>query len=40
MGKELIPAERIESRILLLRGHMAMLDRDLAMLYDVRTSAI
>jgi len=33
--KELIPIERIESKILLLRGHKVMLDADLAELYDV-----
>jgi hypothetical protein len=30
-----IPAERIEARILLLRGHKVMLDQDLAALYGV-----
>ena len=33
----LIPAERIEQRILLIRGHKVMLDRDLAKLYGVTT---
>jgi len=37
---DLIPAERIESRILLLRGQKVMLDRDLAALYGVETKAL
>jgi hypothetical protein len=32
-----LPAERIESRILLVRGHKVLLDRDLAALYGVET---
>ena len=37
-GKELlIPAERIEKAILLIRGQKVMLDRDLAELYGVTT---
>ena len=35
--KELIPLERIEKRILLIRGHKVMLDSDLAELYKVTT---
>ena len=36
MGKQsLVPVERIESRILLLRGHKVMLSTDLAELYGV-----
>lgn len=35
--KQLIPSERIESKILLLRGKKVMLDRDLAALYGVET---
>ena len=36
MGKQsLVPAERIESRILMLRGHKVMLSTDLAELYGV-----
>lgn len=31
----LVPAERIEKRILLLRGHKVILDNDLAELYEV-----
>jgi hypothetical protein len=40
MGKartSLIPAERIERAILLVRGHKIMLDSDLALLYGVET---
>ncbi len=43
MGKaeaDLMPAERIESRILLLRGQKVMLDRDLAALYEVETKTL
>jgi hypothetical protein len=40
MNKDLIPAERIENKILLLRGQKVMLDRDLADLYGVRTSIL
>jgi len=36
----LIPAERIERRILILRGHKVMLDADLAELYGVPTKAL
>ncbi|MDI6793856.1 MAG: ORF6N domain-containing protein [bacterium] len=32
----LVPAERIESRIFLIRGQKVMLDRDLAELYGVK----
>ena len=34
---ELIPQERIEQKIFLIRGHKVMLDRDLAELYGVQT---
>ena len=37
---QIIPFERIESRIYLLRGQKVMLDRDLAMLYEVKTQAL
>ena len=40
MSSELIPAERIESKILLLRGQKVLLDRDLAALYEVETKAL
>jgi hypothetical protein len=36
----LLPAERIERAILLIRGHKVMLDRDLAALYGVRPIAL
>ena len=36
----LIPPERIESAILLLRGHRVMLDSDLAKLYGVETRVL
>jgi len=36
-GTSMIPVERIERSILLLRGHNVMLDRDLAALYGVET---
>ena len=35
-----IPAERIERRILLIRGQKVMLDADLAELYGVKTKAL
>ncbi len=38
--KQLIPSERIESKILLLRGKKVMLDRDLAALYGVPTKRL
>jgi hypothetical protein len=37
--KSLIPIERIEAAIYLIRGEKVMLDRDLASLYDVSTKA-
>jgi ORF6N domain len=39
-GGALIPAERIERAILLIRGQKVMLDRDLAVLYGVPTKAL
>jgi hypothetical protein len=36
----LIPAERIERSILLMRGQKVMLDRDLAELYGVETRVL
>lgn len=33
--KSIIPVERIENSILLIRGEKVMLDADLAVLYDV-----
>lgn len=40
MTEILIPTERIERAILLLRGQKVMLDRDLAELYGVETGAL
>lgn len=37
-GNFLIPVERIERAILLIRGQKVLLDKDLAMLYQVSTS--
>ena len=36
---DLIPIERIESKILLIRGKKVLLDRDLAELFGVKTKA-
>jgi hypothetical protein len=36
----LVPIERIERQILLIRGHKVMLDQDLADLYGVETKAL
>ncbi|MDI6735126.1 MAG: ORF6N domain-containing protein [bacterium] len=36
----LVPTERIESKILLIRGEKVMLDRDLAELYEVPTKRL
>ncbi len=36
----LIPTERVEQAIYLIRGHKVMLDRDLATLYEVETKAL
>ncbi len=36
----IVPAERINRAILLLRGQKVMLDRDLAVLYDVETRSL
>ena len=37
---ELIPIERIENKIYLIRGQKVMLDQDLAKLYDVKTHVL
>jgi hypothetical protein len=37
---EIIPAEVIESRILIIRGKKVMIDRDLAQLYAVETRVL
>lgn len=39
-GLSVIPSERIESRIVLLRGHKVMLDSELAELYGVATKVL
>jgi len=39
-GRSLIPIERIEQSILLIRGKKVMLDRDLARLYGVETRVL
>jgi hypothetical protein len=39
-SQQLVPAEIIEKRILLIRGHKVILDTDLAVLYQVSTSAL
>ena len=36
----LVPVERIERAILVIRGHKVMLDTDLALLYEVETKAL
>jgi hypothetical protein len=38
--RSVIPTERIENAILLLRGHKVLLDRDLAALYGVKPIAL
>ena len=38
--KPLVPIERIERGILLMRGHRVILDRDLAELYGVETKQL
>jgi len=38
--KELVPVERITSKIYLIRGQKVMLDRDLAELYGVETKVL
>lgn len=40
MSRAVIPAERIERSILLLRGHKVLLDADLATLYGVETKVL
>jgi len=37
---DLVPVERIENKIYLIRGQKVMLDRDLAELYNVKTKAL
>jgi len=38
--KSIVPVERIEQAILLIRGHKVLLDRDLALLYRVETRVL
>lgn len=38
--KHLIPLESIEQKILMIRGHKVLLDRDLARLYEVETRVL
>ena len=38
--KDLIPTERIENNIFLIRGQKVMIDRDLADLYEVTTKRL
>jgi len=38
--KALLPSERIDRAILLIRGHKVMLDKDLAHLYGVTTKRL
>jgi len=40
MSDNVIPVERIERAIYLIRGQKVMLDRDLAALYGVETRAL
>ena len=40
MAQQIIPVERIERTILLIRGQKVMLDADLAELYGVETRAL
>ena len=40
MKPSLIPVERIEATILLIRGEKVILDRDLAQLYGVETRVL
>jgi hypothetical protein len=39
-GRVVLPAEVVETRIFVLRGHRVILDRDLAELYGVETRAV
>jgi len=39
-NKSLIPTERIQTLILMVRGQKVLLDRDLATLYGVETRAL
>jgi ORF6N domain-containing protein len=39
-NESLLPTDRISALILMVRGHRILLDRDLAVLYDVETKAL
>ncbi|MCD4735354.1 MAG: ORF6N domain-containing protein [Bacteroidales bacterium] len=39
-NKSLIPTEKIDRAILIIRGHKVMLDSDLAEIYGVKTSRL
>jgi hypothetical protein len=39
-SRSLVPAERIERSIVLIRGHKVMIDSDLAALYGVETRVL
>ena len=38
--KEIVLAENVEQKVLLIRGHKVLIDRDLAVLYNVSTKAL
>lgn len=40
MANDIVPLERIQKLIYLIRGQKVMLDRDLAALYEVETSVL
>lgn len=40
MSAGLVPTEKIENKILYIRGHKVMIDKDLADLYEVETKAL
>jgi len=40
MNKDLIPQELIETKIYVIRGKKVMLDKDLALLYEVETKML
>ncbi len=39
-NKSLMPTEKIDRAILIIRGHKVMLDSDLAEIYGVKTSRL
>lgn len=40
MSREIVPQEVVESKILVVRGHRVMLDRDLAPLYGIKAGRL